>query len=75
MSGLNPTHRSSSKSSQSSNEGPNHQTAPSSAGGSESDDNEDYPNQPFSGYDEAPLDEALEPIAVVGMGKFPLLFI
>ena len=64
-----PTPRSSSTSSRSSNnESPHHETAPSSAGASVIEGDE-YPTHPFPGYDEAPLEEGLEPIAVVGMGK------
>ncbi len=37
-------------------------------------DNDDYPALSFPGYDEKPITEQLEPIAVVGMGKIEYLF-
>lgn len=60
--------RSSSSSSRSSYEDANTPgTDPSSASSSEAGD--DYPALSFPGYAEKPLDEQLEPIAVIGMGE------
>lgn len=41
----------------------------SSSHGSQIIENDDYPALSFPGYTEKPLNEQLEPIAVVGMGK------
>ena len=41
----------------------------SRAHGSQIIDNDNYPALSFPGYTEKPLDEQLEPIAVVGMGE------
>lgn len=38
-------------------------------------DSNDYPALPFPGYTEKPLNEQLEPIAVVGMGKIQRFFL
>ncbi|KAF7524694.1 hypothetical protein G7054_g11326 [Neopestalotiopsis clavispora] len=61
--------RSSSASSQSSyEEVPTPDTVPSGAASSAGSEDHEYPAASFPGYAEKPLDEQLEPIAVVGMG-------
>jgi hypothetical protein len=65
--------RSSSVSSESgsgSDKSPLHVTSPSSAGSSAILDQDDYAAKSFPEYAEKPLEEQLEPIAVVGMGKY-----
>lgn len=60
--------RNASPSSESSFDGLRNSTSPSSAASSAGDD--EYAAASFPDYAEKPLDEQLEPIAVVGMGTY-----
>lgn len=50
-----------------------HTTSASSAGSSVHVGSDDYVAKSFPDYSEKPLDEQLEPIAVVGIGEYPPL--